>query len=134
VTLVIDVSVAAKWVLSEPESERANALLGLDTLIAPGLWLTETANVLWKYWRRGLLRADEVRERIDTLQSLPVQSVHDDGLAGIATGLAISLDQTVYDCLYLAVAVTRSAVLVTADRRFLDAVEKSSVKAFIRAL
>jgi predicted nucleic acid-binding protein len=39
--------------------------------------------------------------------------------------LAISLHQTVYDCLYLALAEARNSVMVTADRRFHDVVNDS---------
>jgi predicted nucleic acid-binding protein len=39
--------------------------------------------------------------------------------------LAISLDQTAYDCLYLALAEARSSIMVTADRRFHDVVSDS---------
>ena len=42
-----------------------------------------------------------------------------------ALDLAMSLDQTVYDCLYLALAEQRNSVMVTADRRFHDAVNNS---------
>ncbi len=44
-TLVIDASVAAKWVVSEPESARADALLAGEELIAPDLWFVETTNL-----------------------------------------------------------------------------------------
>jgi len=42
-----------------------------------------------------------------------------------ALDLAMALDQTVYDCLYLALAERRSSVMVTADRRFHEAVGSS---------
>ena len=39
--------------------------------------------------------------------------------------MAVSLEQTVYDCLYLALAEARDSVMVTADRRFHDVVSES---------
>jgi predicted nucleic acid-binding protein len=42
-----------------------------------------------------------------------------------ALDLAVALDQTVYDCLYLALAETRNSIMVTADRRFRDVVSGS---------
>jgi predicted nucleic acid-binding protein len=42
-----------------------------------------------------------------------------------AVDLAMSINQTVYDCLYLALAEARDGVMVTADRRFCDVVRTS---------
>ena len=38
-----------------------------------------------------------------------------------ASVVAVATGQTVYDCLYLALAVTTGSVLVTADRRLVHA-------------
>jgi predicted nucleic acid-binding protein len=43
--LVIDASVAVKWVVPEPESDRAEALLD-HPLVGPDLLFAECANVL----------------------------------------------------------------------------------------
>lgn len=45
-------------------------------------------------------------------------------LIGSALALAFRLDQTVYDCLYLALAIEESCPLVTADMRFAKAASK----------
>ncbi|MDB5395797.1 MAG: PilT protein N-terminal [Rhodospirillales bacterium] len=133
-TLVIDASVAAKWVVSESDSDRADALFDNGPLIAPRLWLTETANVLWKYWRRGQLTANDVSERVRILAGLPIEPVDQHEVLSIAVGFATSLDHSVYDCMYLAAATARSAILVTADHSFVRVVEKSPFAAFIRSL
>jgi predicted nucleic acid-binding protein len=120
VTLVIDASVALKWVLDEPGSDAADALLD-ETLIAPGLWLVEVANALWRRRRQGELTQDEARRRLSALMDAPVSTtpIEDDLLA--AAELAASLDHPVYDCLYLALAIREDAVMVTADPRFATA-------------
>ena len=59
------------------------------------------------------------------VQSLPVTTFAHRPLLPAALDLAISLDQTVYDCLYLALAEARNSVMVTADRRFHDVVNDS---------
>jgi len=56
--LVVDASVAVKWLFEEPDSERAEALLasaGEDglKLVAPTILPAEVANALWKRMRRG---------------------------------------------------------------------------------
>ena len=61
-SVIVDASVAAKWLLSEPDSERALALLGewsegrLDGL-APAILPAEVASTLWKRAIRGLIPA-----------------------------------------------------------------------------
>ena len=59
------------------------------------------------------------------VQSLPVTTFAHRPLLSAALDLAISLNQTVYDCLYLALAEARNSIVVTADRRFYDVVSSS---------
>jgi predicted nucleic acid-binding protein len=134
VTLIVDASVAIKWVLSEPESDRADALFDQDDLAAPRLWLTETANVLWKYWQRGQLTNDEVFERLRLLADMPIEAIEDDTVLDTAVGFAVTLNHPVYDCVYLAAATARNAVLVTADQSFVTVVKSSPFAALIRPL
>ena len=70
-SLVIDASVALKWVLDEPGGAEAEALLD-EALIAPGLWLIEAANALWKRAGRGEISPDEAAERLQALLNAPV--------------------------------------------------------------
>lgn len=120
-TIVVDASVCVKWVLAEPDSDDAEALLDQE-LVAPALWIVEAANVLWKRARRGELTADEVKERLGELIQAPITtlSIEDDILA--AGELAGRLDHPVYDCLYLAAAIREGCHVVTADRKFVSAV------------
>ena len=118
--LVVDASVALKWVVEEEGSEAA-AALGAHSLAAPALLLEECANVLWVKRRRAELTSDEARARLRLLREAPVELVPSAGLLDQALELAIHLDQTVYDCIYLALAVHLDGQLVTADRRLAEA-------------
>jgi predicted nucleic acid-binding protein len=120
-TVVVDASVCIKWVLAEPDSDAAEALLEQE-LVAPALWIVEAANVLWKRARRGELTASEVKARLEGLAQAPITTlrVEDDILA--AGDLACRLDHPVYDCLYLAAALREGCHVVTADRKFASAV------------
>ncbi len=119
-TLVVDASVVLKWVVEE-EGSTAAAALRASPLAAPELLLEECANVLWVKQRRGELTSDEARERLRLLFEAPVQLVPSVGLLNRALELAIQLDQTVYDCIYLALALHLDGQLVTADRRLAEA-------------
>lgn len=116
-TLVIDASVALKWVLAEPGQDAADALLDQD-LIAPSLWLLEAANALWRRNLRGELSAGEAEERLSELFNAPVTSIPIEDDLTMAATLAQRLGHPVYDCLYLALAIREQTQVVTADRRF----------------
>ncbi len=133
-SVVIDASVALKWVLDEPGKEAADALLD-EQLIAPALWLLEAANALWRRALRGEIRRAEARERLEELLNAPVTTtrIEDDILA--AADLAHTLGHPVYDCLYLAAAIRENTFVVTADSRFHAAVDLSpTLKGVVRLL
>jgi predicted nucleic acid-binding protein len=122
--LVFDASVALKWVLDEPGRDAADRLLDED-LIAPSLWLVEAANALWRRAQRGELSPAQAAARLMELRNAPVATIplEDDVVA--AASIAIELGHPVYACLYLALAIRENTYVVTADRRFRDAVVRS---------
>jgi len=75
---VIDASVALKWVLDEPNVERAlflrkeYDLLAVTELVAPDIYPVEIAHVLAKGFRQGKLTAAEADAHLgNILMSLP---------------------------------------------------------------
>ncbi len=120
-TLVVDASVALKWVLQEPGTDAALALQG-ERLIAPALWLVEVANALWRHVRIGELTGPQAVSRMTELAAAPVISFAVETLASQALTLAIEVNHPVYDCLYLALALRHDTHVVTDDRPFLDAI------------
>lgn len=115
--IVIDASVALKWVIPEQDSGAAEALRGND-LIAPSLWLTEAANALWRYVSAGQLNAEQAARRFAELAGAPVAAITIEAHIAAALKIAVELRHPVYDCLYLAVALAHDTHVVTADRRF----------------
>ena len=133
-SVVIDASVALKWVLDEPGKEAADALLE-EELIAPSLWLLEAANAIWRRTQRGEINDEEAKERRTELFNAPVTTatIEDDLLA--AADLANVLGHPVYDCLYLAMAIRENTYVVTADSRFHAVVDQSpTLKGAVRLL
>jgi predicted nucleic acid-binding protein len=133
VTIVVDSSVALKWVLDEPESEAALSLRG-EELIAPGFWLAEAANALWRHARLGQITAEQALALYDDLADAPVVSLPIEPRVRQALELAIEMDHPIYDCLYLAVALNHRTEVVTADRRFASAVARSAHAGRVRLL
>lgn len=120
-TIVVDASIALKWVLEEPGSDAAEELLEKD-LAAPSLWLLEAGNALWRRTVRGELSQAEAEERLTELTKAPVVSVPLEQDLPEAMRLAIQLNHPVYDCLYLALAKRLGTYVITADTRFGQAV------------
>jgi len=117
VRLVVDASVAVKWVIDEENFEQAAALRE-DELIAPAFWLLEAASVLWRRSRRGEFSLVDALEFLGELRNAPVASLPIEPYIPSALQLAAAAGHPVYDCLYLAVAIRHDTHVVTADRRF----------------
>lgn len=117
-----------KWLL--PEEDQARALQirklysdGVLTVIAPGLITAEIGNVLWKYVAKGLLTGSEAeRAFLRFHQDAPL--LRDSPLFdATALQLAIQYKRTFYDSLYLALALHHKCELITADGRFVQAMQ-----------
>lgn len=125
--LVVDASVAVKWLLPEDDSDRAHAILtaaqrGETQLLAPDVFLPEIANVLWvRSQLRGDLSADRARQALATLAVLSPTIVPSRGLVAQALELAFTFRHAVYDCLYVALAIRSGCPVITADRRLIRA-------------
>ena len=117
--LVIDASIAVKWVVEEEGTPQALALRQRAKLIAPELLVAECANILWKKAARGELSKEEALFAAKLLQSAEIELLPMRSLFETATSLAIELDHPAYDCIYLALAVENDCPFVTADERFL---------------
>ena len=88
-------------------------------LAAPAHWLGEAANAVWAATRRGELTPDEAHERTNVLSDAPIATVPLKQLVATAMTIALRIGITIYDALYVALAVERDGVLVTDDRRLL---------------
>ena len=115
--IVIDASVAVKWVVEEDGTPEALALLDGGSLSAPDLLIPECANILWKKVRRSELQTDEAIMAARLLQRSDVEIVPTRGLMEEALKLSIDLDHAAYDCIYLSLALEKDWRFVTADER-----------------
>jgi predicted nucleic acid-binding protein len=117
VKIVVDASIALKWVFDEPGSAAATALRG-EELLAPTLWLAEAANAVWRRARLGDITADEAVAHFSELANAPVVLVVMEPHLERALALAMEIGHPIYDCVYLALALHHETHVVTADRRF----------------
>ncbi|HET8775331.1 MAG TPA: type II toxin-antitoxin system VapC family toxin [Thermoanaerobaculia bacterium] len=130
--LVVDASVAVKWFVPEIRSDSAVRLLDPEiSLCAPDLILSELANTVWKKTRRNEITPQQASEILTAFQKLDIEILPSADLVPAALMLATSLGRTVYDSLYLTLAVARSTILVTADRKFHVTVKTSELAPYI---
>jgi predicted nucleic acid-binding protein len=121
-TLVVDASVAVKWLFEEHDSERAEALLTSAEenrlkLVAPTILAAEIANALWKRMRRGDMDRQKTLEAGERFEEICPLLLPTEDLVQRALELAIDSRHPVYDCLYVALAEELPGDLVTADER-----------------
>lgn len=129
-SLVVDASVAAKWVLPEAGSVRAEELfLSGEALIAPSLVVAEIGNAICKRAVQGEMRSEQALVALNTAISLFNDLVPMESLGARAASLAIELRHPIYDCFYLALAERERATLITADEPLFAAARKARVKA-----
>ncbi len=119
---VVDASVAVKWLVAEEDADVAQELAtsGHD-LHAPRLMASEVANALWRKARVGEIERRAAGILLANVPDMPVRWGADETVSADAVRLALALDHPVYDCVYLALAHRIGAVLLTADRRFANA-------------
>ncbi len=120
---VVDASVAVKWLVAEEDADIADRLAESgQELHAPRLMASEVANALWRKARQGQIEHADVGAAMALLTDIPVRWNDDEIVGADAVRLALALDHPVYDCVHLALAHRIGATVVTADRRFANAV------------
>lgn len=126
---VLDASVAAQWFLppeQEPLAAQAEAVLhrfssGDCRLIVPDLFWPEMGNILGKAVRGGRLSRGSCDKAVQALESTGIATLPGLPLLKDAMAIAVAFDRTVYDSVYVALAVVSNALLVTADERLANA-------------
>ena len=118
----VDASLVVKWLVDEPDSPEALALLegwivqGTG-LIAPHLLDYEVGSVLRKLSARDLLPVDSARERLHLYEALGIELLAPPFLLRRAWELSVSYRlYTIYDAAYVALAELTGTRLYTCDR------------------
>ena len=127
---VVDASVAAKWCLPRSGEtlvdEAFNFLkryvAGDIQMIVPDLLWAELGNILWKATRQGRCSIAAAHNALKVLKERNLPTVPSLTLLALALDLANTFGRTVYDSLYIALAVNSKAELITADERLANAV------------
>ena len=129
---VVDASVVLQLCFEEGHSSETERLFQqAKDLLAPDLIWSEVANVIWKRHRRGDVSQENATGIIDQILSLPLRIHASVDLIRDALNLAMQLDRTAYDSLYLALAVQSKSVMVTADKRLFNSLTGSPLNEYV---
>jgi predicted nucleic acid-binding protein len=126
---VLDASVAAKWFLphaGETLVEESLEILndyakGRTALLVPDLFWPELGNIFWKAVRAGRMSRESAEEAVLAITSQKFPTSSSLPLLSDAFGIAVSFQRTVYDSIYVALAITSGRPLLTADERLANA-------------
>jgi predicted nucleic acid-binding protein len=115
---VVDASVVLKWFVPEIHTDAARRLLAAShDFLSPDLLFPEVGNAIWKKVRRGELTAEEGRRLAADISRVAVETVSTRALMTDAHALAVTTGLTVYDAMYLALAIRLETELITADAK-----------------
>ena len=124
--VVVDASVAAKWILAEEHSDLALALLSdckraWVRMLAPALLPIEAASIVRTRILRGQFTIEEARKALSALILLEITISADPALSYLALDVACSYQlRSIYDSHYVALAMREGCDLWTADKKLVD--------------
>lgn len=127
--IVVDASVAVKWCLPAHDEEfvpQAEEILasyrtGRELFLVPDLFWLEVGNALWKAVRKRKLDPETAGRNFRTISDLKIPTIPSFDLVPHALRLAVTHGRTVYDSIYVALALRVKADLITADERLANA-------------
>jgi predicted nucleic acid-binding protein len=120
VPLIVDASVAVKWIVEEPLREEALDLVREHDVVVPDLLPAEVRNALVNRVRRRLGTVEEARTAATAFRAIPLIVERSSDQLERAFDLALAFEHPIYDCIYLALAIARNLTLITADGRMFD--------------
>ena len=125
---MVDANVVAKWFVPEPLSDAALRLLDDEyELASPDLLWPEVGSVLWKKSRAREITLQEASRIVTALDTCPLTVFPSRLVLGGALEIAFGTGRSVYDSVYLALAVALECRLATADERLANAVASSTL-------
>lgn len=127
--LVVDASAAAAWLLRSQAGPRSDAFLertGEFVLLAPDIFAWETGNLLRLFAARGALDLDEAFEVLDALSITVAEPRAPSEVYDLAR-FAQSIELTLFDAAYMALAVELEAELVSRDANLLTVAQAHAI-------
>lgn len=124
-TLITDASVGVKWIFPEEHDSFARKIfdqIGSSEvrIVVPELFYSEVANACWVRVKRKMVQFQEAVKLLGLISKLPLLKRADSEFTAVALEHAVHYNISAYDALYVALAETYLASLVTADKALLQ--------------
>lgn len=131
--VVLDCSVVLAWFIESEVRPETDALLDRVTVrgaLVPPLWHVEVGNALWQAERRKRITYQAIVSSLGQLAAMPITT--DEGMMVQAWGetlrLARAENLTLYDAVYLELAIRKRAALATRDEALRHAAQRQGVE------
>ncbi len=126
--LIVDASIAVMWFVPEPGSEAAAALLDSTAeLVAPDYLRIEVTSALLRAERRGAIDGEDTDEALAVLSEGAVRTLPATPRCAPALDIAREHGGSLYDSLYLALALELEAPIVTDDLRMAEVARSAGI-------
>jgi predicted nucleic acid-binding protein len=124
--VVVDASVVLKWLVVEHDSRAALLVRAEHDIAAPDFLLIECRNALLSKVRRRELKREQAEAAESDLEiALGIAILPTSIILRDAFMIALDLNEPIYDCIYLAAALSTGRKLITADSRFATTASRS---------
>ena len=128
-SLVVDASVAIKWMLASPNERLVPQAVALHErfvrreleIAVPDLFWSEVANVVWKSIRTQSISRADGESALRALTQDDYLTVRCLGFMQSALDIAVKYGRSVYDGMYVALAMQTKTELITADEKLVNA-------------
>ncbi len=132
--LIVDASIGMKWFVQEVHTAEARTWRsGANSLHAPAFFFDlEITNILWKKVRRAEITRADADLILGQVPTLPIVRHPEAPLLIPAFDLADRTGRTVYDCIYLALAIQLGGRMLTADQRLYNSLAGTPWASFLR--
>lgn len=136
-SVVVDASLAFKWIVREEHSDKASALVLLwrdmgTRVVAPYFMPVELTNALHQRVKRLELSVEEATRLIERILSSKIELYHSLDIHRRALELASEFGQgAAYDAHYLALAEILDCEMWTADERFYRSASPASARLWL---
>lgn len=126
---ILDVSAALAVTLHSAHAPLFRTSLSeAEWVAAPDLFYSETCNTIWKLHRWQGISSETTLQLARQALELVDDFLSSEQLWQEALKLAIRTGDAVYDCFYLAAALSHGATLLTADQKFAILAQTVNVK------
>jgi predicted nucleic acid-binding protein len=130
-TIVLDVSAAIQIILRKEKKDLFDEVYKKASwVIAPGLYISEITNVLWKYYKSNILNHEECLQYIEDGIELIDDFFNEKEMWKEVLAESIKNNHSAYDMFYAVLARRNDATLVSNDKELIKISKEMKVESF----